>query len=286
MNTMNINFFKMHGSGNDFVMFDCLKEPVMPEDLNYLSLKVCDRRYGVGADTMVMICKSDVADVRIRYFNTDGTEAELCGMATRCVTHYLITHRIFGDQTEFVYETLAGPLYAKGIFENGELVGTLIDMGIPRYMPLTSIDGEKLGIEGGRLTAGDREFDYIPVSMGNPHCVIYCKDVDNLDVQKYGAIIEKHPNFPEGTNVEFVQVLDDHNVKCRIWERGGMETTACGSGSCAICVAGFLTGRTQRQNSVHYPGGIIKDFWDPEDNHIYMTTEIAEEVFTGTFFLK
>ncbi|NQT20149.1 MAG: diaminopimelate epimerase [Planctomycetes bacterium] len=272
-----MKFTKMHGCGNDYVYVNCFDEKVThPAEL---SRKISDRHFGVGSDGLVLVLPSEVADVRMRMFNPDGSEAEMCGNAIRCVGK-LASERGLAAGEQLLVETAAGIKTLELEIENGTVGLVRVNMGRPI---LERIDVPMRGPAGKvvneKLLAGGREFIVTCVSMGNPHCVMYVDDVHNFDVRGIGPLIENHEAFPNRTNAEFAQVLANDEVRLRVWERGAGETLACGTGASATCVAGVLTGRTGKTITVHLPGGDLKLEW-ADDGNVYMTGP-AVEVFTG-----
>lgn len=271
-----MRFIKMHGLGNDFVI--TVSESIA-SDPGALARRVCNRHFGVGADGLVFIVPSETADFRMRVFNPDGSEAEMCGNAIRCVAKYAFESGMV-DRTELRVETGAGLILPRLLMEAGRVKQVEVNMGKPlldrNQIPMQgqpgSVISEPLDVAGViyRITA---------VSLGNPHCVIFVPDVSAADVSKIGPVIEKHPAFPRRTNVEFVQVVDAENARVRVWERGAGETLACGTGACAAAVAGVLNGLTGRRVLVSLPGGELSIFWS-ENGYVYMTGP-AVQVFTG-----
>ncbi len=279
-----MDFLKVHGLGNDFVLIDALqRRPDIPGHLAWgeLAKKVCHRQLGIGADGLVILLPGKNADVRMRIFNSDGSEAQMCGNAIRCVAKYLYERRLVPKEVIRV-EALAGIMQPQVILEDGRVAGVRVDMGEPRLersqIPMVGPPGWVIGEP---LLAGDRVFNVTAVSMGNPHCVIFVPDVEQVPLAEAGPLIEHHPAFPERTNVEFVQVFNPEEIKMRVWERGAGPTLACGTGACAAAVAGALNGLTERAVKVHLPLGALQIEW-AGDNHLYMTGP-AEEVFTGSY---
>ncbi|MEW6426188.1 MAG: diaminopimelate epimerase [Bacillota bacterium] len=279
-----MNFSKVHGLGNDFVLVDATRQrPGIPpgEDFGQLARKICHRQLGVGADGLVILLPGEKGDVRMRIFNADGSEAQMCGNAVRCVAKYLYDRRLVPKEVIAV-ETLAGIIRPQIITDGGRVAGVRVDMGEPRLersqIPMVGAPGWVIGEP---LLIGDHVFNITAVSMGNPHCVIFVPDVDQVPLAEAGPLIERHPAFPERTNVEFVQVFNPEEVKMRVWERGAGPTLACGTGACAAAVAGSLNGLTEKTVRVHLPLGSLLIEWAP-DNHLYMTGP-AEEVFTGNY---
>jgi len=279
-----MHFVKVHGAGNDFVLVDCFSEKVDSNDLGDLAVRICNRHFGVGADGLVLVGPSDMADARMRIFNPDGSEAEMCGNAIRCVAKYLYEHgRV--EKEEISVETAAGLVVPRLLVEGGKVNMVRVDMGIPRLLR------EEIPMEGppGRVVNEPLEVDsgvyrVTAVSMGNPHCVIFVTDVSSVHLKEEGPLIENHPAFPRRTNVEFVQVLNRGEVKMRVWERGAGETLACGTGACASVVACVLNGLTDRLVRVHLAAGYLDIEWS-DNGRLYMTGP-AEEVFTGDYPLS
>ncbi|BAF59981.1 MAG: diaminopimelate epimerase [Pelotomaculum sp.] len=276
-----MHFTKAHGLGNDFILVDCFKEKVNPEDFPGLAVKMCDRHFGVGADGLVLLLPSPSADVSMRIFNPDGSEAEMCGNAIRCVAKYLY-ERGMVKADRIRVETLAGVMIPELLVEEGRVRLVRVDMGEPRLerseIPMEGPPGRVLGEP---LETGGAVYRITAVSMGNPHCVIFVQDLDAVPFQTAGPLIETHPAFPRRTNVEFIQVLTPEEIKMRVWERGAGETMACGTGACAAVVAGVLNGYTGRRVTVHLKAGDLFIEW-PEGKHVYMSGP-AEEVFSGEY---
>jgi len=276
-----MKFTKMHGAGNDYVYVDGFRETVA--DPAALAREISDRHFGVGGDGLILILPSNRADVRMRIFNADGSEAEMCGNGLRCVAKYAFDHGLV-ERTAITVETGAGLLPLE-MFTNaaGRVDRVRVNMGRPRLsraeLPMTGPADERV-VEL-PLEILDREFRITCVSMGNPHCVIYVDDVAGFPVERYGPVIEHHPLFPRRTNVEFVQVLGPGEVRQRTWERGAGETLACGTGSAAVTVAGLLTGRTGHTLLNHLAGGDLEMAWDGE-GEVFMTGP-ALEVFSGEY---
>ncbi|MEN3005766.1 diaminopimelate epimerase [Dehalobacterium formicoaceticum] len=278
-----MNFIKMHGLGNDFVMVNLMQEE-LPGDLAALARKVCHRHYGIGADGMILILPSEQADVKMRIINSDGSEAEMCGNGIRCLAKLVYEYKLV--QTPFItVETLAGIMGTEVILDAGDQVqGIKVDMGEPRLLPESVpvlLPGKQAVAQG--LNVDGNRVEVTAVSMGNPHCVIFVPDAAAAPVTTLGPILEKHPAFPAKTNVEFVEIINPGEVKMRIWERGAQETMACGTGACAVIVAGVLNNKTQREAVVHLKGGDLKIHW-ADNNHVFMTGP-AVVVFEGRYFL-
>jgi len=272
-----MRFVKMHGIGNDYVYIDCFHETV--KDPETLAVRISDRHFGVGGDGLILIMPSEKADARMRMFNADGSEAQMCGNGIRCVAKYVFESGI-RRQPEITVETLAGVLRLQLFAPGGPVEKVRVNMGVPRLrrqdIPMLG-DGERVVAE--KLTAGDGAFAVTCVSMGNPHCVIYVDEVEKFPVTRYGPLLEHHPQFPERTNVEWIEWVNRREIRQRTWERGSGETLACGTGACAAVVASVLNGKTERSVTVHLSGGDLEIEWG-DDNHVYMTGP-AVEVFRG-----
>ena len=274
-----MKFTKMHGAGNDYVYVNCFAETV--ENPADVAIKVSNRNFGIGSDGLILIMPSDKADVRMRMFNSDGSESEMCGNGIRCVAKYAYDHGIVST-TEITAETGAGTLTLQ-LFPNAEnkVERVRVNMGPPRLsreeIPMNGAPVSQVVAE--ELTVLDKTFKITCVSMGNPHCIIYVDDVDNFPVTTYGPLIENHQLFPRRTNVEFIQIISRTEVKQRTWERGAGETLACGTGASAVCVAGVLNNVTDRKILNHLAGGDLELEW-VENGPVFMTGP-ATEVFSG-----
>ncbi|MFX4261477.1 diaminopimelate epimerase [Pelotomaculum propionicicum] len=276
-----MRFTKVHGLGNDFILVNCFEEKIDMGRAPDLAVKMCSRCFGVGADGLVLLMPSEQGDVRMRIINSDGSEAEMCGNAIRCVAKYMYEHDMIKKEKIRV-ETLAGIIIPELILENGRIKSVRVDMGQPRFerseIPMAGAPGR---VVGEPLAVGDLNFKVTAVSMGNPHCVIFVPDAESVALREIGPRIEKHNAFPRKTNVEFVQVLNPGEVIMKVWERGAGETMACGTGACATAVACALNGLTGRKVTVRLKGGDLLIEW-AEDDHVYMTGPAAE-VFTGEY---
>jgi diaminopimelate epimerase len=272
---MNLSFTKMHGLGNDFIVIDCRNHApgAGSEELGDLSKRLCHRRFGVGADQVLLLYDSDRADFGMRIFNADGSEVEMCGNGIRCFAKY-IWDRGLSDKDVLDVDTIAGIIRPE---KSGNLVR--VDMGEPvlegRQIPVNH-DGQVKDLP---LKILDREFKITCVSMGNPHAVIVVDDAAQFDVAKYGPLIEHNGFFPKRTNVEFIQMMERGRIRMRVWERGAGETMACGTGASAAAVAANLKGLADRRVTVVLNGGELVIEWR-DDNHVYMTGP-AVEVFEG-----
>jgi diaminopimelate epimerase len=272
-----MNFTKMHGAGNDYIYVDCFHNPP-PRDPAGLSRAISDRHFGVGGDGLILICPSERADARMRMFNADGSEAEMCGNGVRCVAKYVYDHGI-ARKPRLTIETGRGLLTLDLQVSGGKVHQVRVDMGEPilaaERIPTTLPGNPPLNVPlpGHQLRVSC-------VSMGNPHCVAFVDAITDELVLGVGPQVERHPAFPRRVNAEFVQVNGPTDVTVRVWERGSGETLACGTGACAVCVAGVLTGRTGRAITAHLPGGDLQLEWSEADNHVYLTGP-AVEVFHG-----
>ncbi|HTQ39246.1 MAG TPA: diaminopimelate epimerase [Pirellulales bacterium] len=330
-----MRFTKMHGIGNDYVYVNCFAQP-MPADPAALAKKIADRHFGVGGDGLILICPSDKADARMRMFNADGSEAEMCGNGVRCVAKYVYDHGIAKKPTLKI-ETGRGVLTLNLEAAGGKVAKVRVDMGEP------ILEAAKIPVELGGASASDSVIDYdldlaldqlfagwkivqrehpmraamfpradqpkpirypgikeedmpLPkdpwtaiceldrritcVSMGNPHVVLYCRNVSEVPLEKVGHFLEQAMIFPKKANIHFVELKSPFELTMRTWERGSGITLACGTGASAVCVAGVLTGRTGRKILAHLPGGDLELEWNETDNHVYMTGP-ATEVFSG-----
>jgi diaminopimelate epimerase len=272
-------FTKMQGAGNDYIYVDCFSQPI-PADPAALARAVADRHFGVGADGLILICPAEGADAEMRMFNADGSYSEMCGNGIRCVAKFVHDHGIaVRDQLRI---TSAGKPFLLDLeLRAGKVERVRVDMGEPiltsRDIP-TTLPGDP-PVDASFEIAG-RTLAVTCVSMGNPHCVTYVDSATDELVLGVGPQIENDPRFPKRTNVEFIEVLNRETVRQRTWERGSGETLACGTGACAVCVAGVLTGRTERRITSKLLGGDLQLEWDEATNHVFMTGP-ATEVFTG-----
>ncbi len=279
-----MEFTKMHGLGNDYIYFNCTKQPVQnPEKLSVL---LSDRHKGVGGDGIVLILNSEVADFKMRMFNADGSEGKMCGNATRCIGKY-VYERGLTAKTDLTLETLSGIKKLHLCVQNGKVQSVTVDMGqavlTPRDIPVRS-EGESFIHQ--KITAAGQNWYATCVSMGNPHAVIFCEDVLNLPLEKIGPEFENHPLFPERINTEFVKQLNKTTLQMRVFERGSGETMACGTGACAVVVAAVLNGLCQRDEeiTVQLLGGDLKIKWS-SNGTVYMTGT-ADFVFDGTLLME
>ena len=273
-----MKFTKMQGCGNDYIYVNCFTETVA--DPSAAAIRLSDRHFGVGGDGLVLICPSNVADFCMEMYNADGSRSEMCGNAIRCVGKY-VYDRGLTDKTELTIETRAG---IKTLWLNvvGGTVETVrVCMGSPEFRP------EKIPVAAAGETFLEQPIDVLgatwivsSVNTGNPHCVTYVDDAMALDFPRIGPAFENHKLFPARANIEFVEVVDDHTLRVRVWERGSGETWACGTGASATAVACVLNGKTDRKVDVELIGGTLTIEWNAEDNHVYMTGP-AEFSFDG-----
>lgn len=278
MASSKIPFVKMHGCGNDYVYVDGFHHRV--DDPVALAKAVSDRRFGIGSDGLIVILPSDKADVRMRMWNADGSESEMCGNGIRCVAKFAYERGLAPKKARLTAETGAGVLSLDLRVKDGRVDAVTVDMGAPRLeraeIPMVGAKGRVVDEE---IRAGDRTLRVTCLSMGNPHCVTYVDDVAAFPVERYGPLLENHASFPRRTNVEFVEVRSRREVVQRTWERGAGETWACGTGAAAVCAAGVLTGRTDRTLLVHLRGGDLELAW-PEGGSV-LKTGPAVTVFEG-----
>jgi len=277
-----MRFTKMHGAGNDYVYVDGFNHPI-PADPVRAARIVSDRHKGIGGDGLILILPSAIADARMRMFNADGSESEMCGNGLRCVGKYVYDHQLCHEPSLKI-ETGAGILTLELEVDSHDRVAQVtVDMGppilennrIPTTLPGHPVVNRVLEVEG-------RQLEVTCISMGNPHCVVYVPELSDDLVLKLGPKIEHHPAFPQRVNVEFVQIISDCEVRQRTWERGSGETQACGTGASAVCVAGVLTGRTSHTIRNQLLGGVLELTWNGDGQHVFMKGP-ATEVFQGTW---
>lgn len=276
-----MDFVKMHGLGNDFVFIE--DKTGQDKDYTTLARAMCNRHTGIGADGLIVIVDSRVADVRMRIINSDGSEAEMCGNGIRCFAKYVYDSGII-EKKRFTVETPAGimePEITVGADNKAKLI--TINMGRPSFnrseIPMEGADGRVLNED---LCVDGENWKITSLLMGVPHTVTYVDDVDTVDIEKIGPLFEKHEAFPKHTNINFAQQMDDRTVKVRTWERGAGATLACGTGSCSVAVASFLNGRTGREVDIQLPLGTLHIEYREEDGNVYMTGPAAVS-FTGTW---
>lgn len=279
---MQFDFVKMEGLGNDFIIIDDRDGNICSKiDYGKLAGKLCSRHFSIGADGIMLILNSEKMDIGFRIFNSNGTEAEMCGNGIRCFAKYLFEKRIISKKIFYV-ETMAGTIIPEIILDHsGEVESVKVDMGEPVLLPskIPFKSTKDKAVNEPVVVNGETVY-LTAVSMGNPHAVIFVDDVEQINLEKRGRGIETHAMFPEKTNVEFIQIIHRNELKMRVWERGAGETLACGTGACAAAVAACLNGKTSNRILVHLKGGDLHIEWDKINNHIYMTGP-AELVFTG-----
>lgn len=271
-----MEFTKIQGTGNDFLYINCLKKDL--ENAKILATKICNRYYGVGADGIILVLPSNIADFKMKIYNKDGTEAEMCGNGIRGLGKYLYDHNLT-KKTDLNIETLSGIKNIKLKIQKGKVDLVKVDMGSPNliydtdtYLPHTNLP----------IHFDKKILYYTPVSMGNPHAVIFVKNLNDLDIEKIGPMVENHSDFEHKTNVEFVEIVDKNNIKMRVWERGVGETLGCGTGACASVVASNLLNYTYDDVNVFSKGGMLKIKWNKSNNNIYMIGK-AEKIFHGDY---
>jgi len=274
-----IKFTKMHGAGNDYVYINCFEKTVAQPEL--LVKAISDRHKGIGSDGLVLIMPSETCDFRMRMFNPDGSEAQMCGNASRCVGKYVYDNGLT-NKTQISLETKAGVKYLQLLTAaDGKVEKVCVDMGEP------ILDAPSIPVNLSEKQVINYEVDFNPekyaitcVSMGNPHTVIFTKDIETLPLEKEGRKIESFGIFPQRTNVEFVDVISPSKANVRVWERGTGETQACGTGACAVLIAGVLNKKLDRKATITLPGGDLDIEWNSDNNHVYMTGG-AVTVFKG-----
>jgi diaminopimelate epimerase len=278
-----MKFTKMHGLGNDYIYVNCFEEIV--ENPSEVAKRVSDRHFGIGSDGLVLIMPSENADFRMRMFNSDGSEAEMCGNAIRCVGKYVYDNKMTNKNVVTI-ETLAGIKVLELFMQDNEVKLVKVDMGEPILKP------ENIPVSSGKeifksepVEVDGREFRVTCVSMGNPHAVSYIDDVDVFPLEQIGPKMETHSLFPRKINAEFVEVIDRNTLKMRVWERGAGETLACGTGACAVLVASVLNGISERKATVKLLGGDLIVEWNEKDNHVYKTGP-AVKIFEGEIDLN
>lgn len=277
-----MKFTKMHGCGNDYVYVNCLQETV--ENPAMLAKSISDRHIGVGSDGLILIKSSLTADFTMEMYNADGSQGEMCGNGIRCVGKYVYDYKLT-DQKELSIETKAGIKKLTLFAEDGKVSKVTVDMGTPVLTPeeipvkLGEIQGENK-ILAYPLAIGKDSYEVTCVSMGNPHAVVFVEDTASIPIESIGPLFEHHPAFPNRINTEFVEIVDQHTIRMRVWERGSGETMACGTGACASAVACVLNGFTQEEVLVHLLGGDLLVRYDKAKQRVFMTGE-AVRVFDG-----
>jgi diaminopimelate epimerase len=276
-----IKFTKMHGLGNDYVYIDAINQKI--ENESSLAKFVSNRHFGIGSDGLILICKSEIADFKMRMFNSDGSEAEMCGNGIRCVGKFVYDKGLT-NKTTVKIETLAGIKTLILNTKDGKVGTARVDMGEPileaEKIPVISTEKPVKNLE---LEAENKKFKFTCVSMGNPHAITIVENTKEFDVEKYGKVLEIDKAFPKKANIEFAQIIDRQNINMRVWERGAGETLACGTGACATAVACNLNGLTDRKVNIELLGGTLNIEWNETDNHVYMTGP-AVTVFDGELY--
>ena len=277
-----MRFTKMQGLGNDYIYLDCTKE--RPENAHELARRISDRHFGVGSDGLICVCPSRSADFRMEMYNADGTQGEMCGNGIRCMGKY-VYDRGMTNKTDLTIETPGGVRTLRLQVGKGQVVSATVDMGAPVLEPgRIPVVARGSRFIGKQLHVRGRSYEVTCVSMGNPHAVIFTDHVAELPLEKIGPDFENHERFPRRTNTEFVEIEDREHVFMRVWERGTGETLACGTGCCAVAVAGVLNGLTEDTVTVKLLGGELLIHWDREENIVYMTGP-AVSVFEGEIAL-
>ena len=280
-----IKFTKMEGLGNDYVYIDCTQmEESQIKDIAYLAKILSNRHFGIGSDGLILICRSNTEDFKMKMFNQDGTEAEMCGNGIRCVGKFVYDKGLT-NKTNLRIETLAGVKKLELHIKNAKVATVTVDMGKPLLSAkdIPVISDEEV-VKNLKIKAIDKEFIFTCVSMGNPHAITVVDNVDNFDVEKYGSVLEVDKHFPKKANIEFIEIVDRNTVKMRVWERGSGETLACGTGASAVCVACTLNNLVNEKEDIRVKllGGELTIKWD---GNVYMTGK-ARTVFEGQYLLE
>jgi diaminopimelate epimerase len=275
-----MNFWKMHGLGNDYVVVDNRDSNIADKEIADMAKKLCERRFSVGADGLLLVSNSKTADVKMRIFNADGSEAEMCGNGIRCFAKYCYENGIV-KKSQFAVETSAGAKQVWLTTKDENVNSVKVDMGAPNWnresLPMT---GQGPCINEPLQVDDEETYNVTCLSMGNPHCIIFVENVDESPVEYIGPIIENHPAFPKRTNVGFVQILNKNELKVRVWERGCGETLACGTGTCAAVAAANKLGKVKEKVTVHVPGGVLQ----VEVGKTLFLSGAAAKVFEGRLF--
>jgi diaminopimelate epimerase len=273
-----MRFTKMHGAGNDYIYVNAMQEQI--ENPSALAVRLSDRHFGVGSDGLVLIMASECADFRMRMFNSDGSESEMCGNASRCIGKYVFDKGLT-KKTSVTLETKAGIKVLDLTVQEGLVTSVRVDMGEPilepGLIPMNVSGDYAINVPA---FVGGKEYELSGVSMGNPHAVVFIDGIDALNLPAIGPEFEHYELFPKKTNTEFVEVMSPEHVRMRVWERGAGETLACGTGACAVLVAGVLSKRMHRKATIDLLGGTLLIEWNAENNHVYMTGQ-AVTVFEG-----
>ncbi|MFQ9314944.1 diaminopimelate epimerase [Dysgonomonas mossii] len=276
-----LKFTKMHGAGNDYIYMNGFVQEI--ENPSVLAIRLSNRNFGIGSDGLVLILPSENSDFRMQMFNSDGSEAEMCGNASRCVGKYVYDNGLT-TKKEIALETKAGVKYITLLEGDEKARKVTVDMGEPILDPVQiPVKVDKEPVLNFPLDIDGKIWEISCVSMGNPHAVVFTTGIKELDLPVIGPKFEKHPIFPRKTNTEFIEVVDRKTLNMRVWERGAGETLACGTGACAAAVAAILNGYCDRKITIHLIGGDLEIEWDEQNNHVYMTGE-AVTVFEGEIF--
>lgn len=274
----NLRFTKMHGAGNDYIYINGITQKV--KNPSQLAIELSNRNFGIGSDGLVLILPSDSCDFRMQMFNSDGSEAEMCGNASRCVAKFVFDNGLTMDK-KITLETLAGIKELTLLEGNDRVRKVRVDMGEPILDPeLIPVKVAEKPVLNYPLDIDGEIWEISCVSMGNPHAVVFTKEIDKLNLTTLGPKFETNSLFPRKTNTEFVEIVNRQTLNMRVWERGAGETLACGTGACAVAVAAILNGYCDRQVTIHLLGGDLQIEWSEENNHVYMTGE-ATTVFEG-----
>jgi diaminopimelate epimerase len=280
-----LNFTKMHGLGNDFIIINTINQRT--DNLNSFDLakNLCHRHFGIGADGLILVEESKNSDIKMRIINSDGSEAEMCGNGIRCFSKYLYENDILNKEV-FSVETKAGVIVPSLIIKDGKVIGIEVDMGIPilerKDIPMKGNPSDLVISE--KLTINGSSFNITCVSMGNPHAVIFVDNLQDINLETLGPLFENHPIFPEKINTEFIQIKNRNEAFMLVWERGAGKTMACGTGACASVVAGVLNNKLNRKAKIHLPGGTLSVEWQETDDHIVLTGP-SKNVFHGEIIL-
>ena len=279
-----MKFTKMHGCGNDYVYVNCLEQDI--ENPGELAIKVSDRHFGIGSDGLILIRPSKVADFTMAMYNLDGSEGMMCGNGIRCVAKFVYDKGLT-DKTHIAIETKSGIKYLDLKVEDGKMLEATVDMGEVRIeapIVVKAVEGHPVTLNklatNPATDAGSDEIELVSVNVGNPHAILFVEDTKTAPVEEVGKVIEKDPAFPEGVNVEFIELIDRKTINMRVWERGSGETLACGTGACASVVAGISRGYLEDEVTVHLLGGDLRIRYDRESKHVFMTGP-ATIVFEG-----
>lgn len=277
-----ISFFKMQATGNDFIIINCITEKFR-YSLSNLTEFLCNRKFGVGADGVIFLYPGKKCKFKMRIFNSDGSEAEMCGNGIRCLAKYLFENELI-DKTEFEIETYAGIKKIELIVENKKVIGVKVDMGKPIFeynrIPVIFPNILNKELENIKIQINKKIYEVFVISMGNPHAVCFVDNLEEIELEELGPIIENYRYFPNKTNVEFVQILDRNRIKILVWERGVGRTLSCGTGTCAASVIANLKKSTNDELTVELEGGILKTVYNKEENIIKLIGN-AEKVFEG-----